>query len=134
ATPQPVMAVVRMVDVPLDAVTGRHPLVVLVDVRDPGNAGTVLRTAEASGAGGVICCDGSVDVFNPKTVRASAGSVFHVPVVVGGEAVEVLDTIGGWGLRRLATAARDGTDYAAADLRSPLALVFGNEAHGLLTG
>ena len=89
-TPQPVMAVVRMVDVSVDDLERRDPVVVLVDVRDPGNAGTVLRSAEAAGAAGVVCCDGSVDVFNPKTVRASAGSVFQVPVVVGGDAVEVL--------------------------------------------
>ena len=81
-------------------------VVVCVDVRDPGNLGTVLRSAEAAGVGGVICCDGSVDVYNPKSVRASAGSLFHVRVVAGGEPVEVLATLGGWGLRRLGDAAR----------------------------
>jgi TrmH family RNA methyltransferase len=131
ATPQPILGVVGDVTVPLDRLRGASFLVVLVDVRDPGNAGTVIRTAEAAGAGGVVCCDGSVDVFNPKTVRASAGSLFHVPVVGGGSAVEVLDTIGGWGLRRLATSSRAGVDYATADLGAPIALVLGNEAHGL---
>ena len=131
ATPQPILAVVPLVDVPLEDLRDSGFVVVLVDVRDPGNAGTVLRTAEAAGAGGVVCCDGSVDVFNPKTVRSSAGSLFRIPVVGGGDAVEVLETIGGWGLRRLGTAARQGTDYSAADLRAPVALVLGNEAHGL---
>ena len=131
STPQPLLAVVPSVTVALEALRAATFLVVLVDVRDPGNAGTVLRTAEAAGAGGVICCDGSVDVFNPKTVRASAGSLFHVPVVGGGDAVEVLEKIGGWGLRRLGTAARGGADYATADLRAPVAVVLGNEAHGL---
>jgi TrmH family RNA methyltransferase len=130
-TPQPVMAVVPFVDVPMERVSGQTLVVVLVDVRDPGNAGTVLRSAEASGAGAVICCEGSVDLFNPKTVRASAGSLFHVPVVVGGDAVEVLEQIGGWGVRRLATAARGGADPADLDLCPPLAFVLGNEAHGL---
>ena len=133
-TPQPVMAVVGMVDVDLDDLAGRDPIVVLADVRDPGNAGTVLRSAEAAGAGGVVCCDGSVDLFNPKTVRASAGSVFHVPVVVGGDALDVLQRLGEQGLRRLGTVPRGGEDCFDADLRRPFALVLGNEASGLPAG
>ena len=130
-TPQPIMAIVPYVDVPLDRLAGASFVVVMVDVRDPGNAGTVLRSAEAAGASGVVCCRGSVDVFNPKTVRASAGSVFHVPVVVGGDALLVLEQVGGWGLRRLGAAARGGDDYADLDLRQPVAFVLGNEASGL---
>ena len=93
ATPQPVIAVVAQPRAALDELSAAGLLVVCVDVRDPGNLGTVLRTAEAAGAGGVVCCDGCVDVFNPKVVRASAGAVFHVPVVVGGQPVEVLERI-----------------------------------------
>lgn len=78
-----------------------------------------------------MCCDGSADVFNPKTVRASAGSLFHVPVVAGGDAVEVLRQMGDWGLRRRATVAHGGVPYDAVDLTVPTALVLGNEAHGL---
>jgi TrmH family RNA methyltransferase len=78
-----------------------------------------------------VFCVGSVDVFNPKTVRASAGSLFHVPVVAGGAAVAVLDEIAGWGVRRLGTRASGGLDYTEADLTVPVAFVFGNEAHGL---
>ncbi|HEV7887359.1 MAG TPA: RNA methyltransferase [Acidimicrobiales bacterium] len=130
-TPQPVLAVVPYVDVPLDALESGTFLVVCVDVRDPGNAGTVLRSAEAAGADGVVCCDGSVDVYNPKTVRASAGSLFHVPVVVGGEPVEVLERIGSWGMTRLGADAHGGTDYTALDLTAPTAFVLGNEANGL---
>lgn len=130
-TPQPVMAVVGMVDVDLDALREVTFLVVCVDVRDPGNAGTVLRSAEAAGAGGVVCCTGSVDLYNPKTVRASAGSLFHVPVVAGGDPMHVLDTIAAWGLRRLGTHASGGTAYDVADLTKPVALVLGNEATGL---
>lgn len=72
-------------------------------------------------------------MFNPKTVRASAGTVFHVPVVAGGDPVAVLEQIGGWGMRRLATAARTGADYTSVDLTGRLAFVLGNEAHGLPT-
>jgi RNA methyltransferase, TrmH family len=132
-TPQPVLAVVSDVDVPLAWFAAHHAdlVVVCVDVRDPGNAGTVLRSAEAAGASGVVYCDGSVDLFNPKTVRASAGAVFHVPVVVGGDAAEVLDQLGQWGLCRLGAFAAGGQDYTAADLTAPVALVLGNEAQGL---
>jgi TrmH family RNA methyltransferase len=132
-TPQPVLAVVPDVDVPLAWLEehGADLVVVCVDVRDPGNAGTVLRSAEAAGASAVVFCDDSVDLFNPKTVRASAGAVFHVPVVVGGEAARVLDQLGEWGLRRLGAATVGGQDYTSADLVSPVGLVLGNEGHGL---
>jgi len=137
-TPQPVLAVVRFVDVPLDTLRHRGDrgeaapfIVVCVDVRDPGNLGTILRSAEAAGASGLVCCDGSVDVYNPKTVRASAGSLFHVPVVAGGSAVEILDDMAGWGVRRIATVAHGGTPLDDVDLRAPVALLLGNEAHGL---
>jgi len=130
-TPQPVLAVARAVDVDLSELAGMSLVVVCVDIRDPGNLGTVLRSAEASGAGGIICCDGSVDVYNPKCVRASAGSLFHTRIVARGEPVKVLGTLGGWGLRRLGTRAGDGDPYDRADLAGPTALVLGNEAHGL---
>jgi TrmH family RNA methyltransferase len=133
-TPQPVMAIAPWIDVPLDDVRGADFVVVCVDVRDPGNAGTVLRSAEAAGASAVVFCDGSVDVFNPKTVRASAGSLFHVAVVNGGPVSDVLATIRGWGARALGTVARGGTAYDEVDLTAPVALVLGNEAHGLPDG
>ena len=133
-TPQPVAAVVAAVDVPIDALEGADFVLVCVDVRDPGNLGTVLRTGEAAGTGGVICCEGSVDVYSPKTVRASAGSLFHVPVVAGGEPLEVLDRLGRWGLCRVGTSARNGTPYDEAVLSRPTAVVLGNEAHGLAAG
>jgi TrmH family RNA methyltransferase len=133
-TPQPVLAVVGYIDVALAAVRDRRtnaPLIVCVDLRDPGNAGTVLRSAEASGAAAVICCDGTVDIYNPKTVRASAGALFHVPVVSGGNPLEVLDEMTSWGVRRLATVARGGAVYDEFDLGRGVAFVIGNEAHGL---
>ena len=130
-TPQPVAAVVPYLDAPIDALAGARMVVVCVDVRDPGNAGTVLRTAEAAGVDGVVCCQGSVDVYNPKTVRASAGSLFHVPVVTAGDPADVLDRLGAWGLRRVGSVARDGSDYDRLDLRLPTAFVLGNEASGL---
>jgi len=133
-TPQPVLAVVGMVTAELADLRGPGPIVVCVDVRDPGNLGTVLRSAEASGAAGVVCCDGTVDVYNPKCVRASAGALFHVPVVAGGEAMTVLDALGDLGRRRLAAVVDAGEAYTEVDLSAPVALVLGNEATGLPAG
>jgi RNA methyltransferase, TrmH family len=131
ATPQPVVGVVGFIDVALDALLPATLVVVCVDIRDPGNLGTVLRSAEGAGAGGVVCCDGSVDLYNPKVVRASAGSIFHVPVVAGGQPVEVLERLGTAKLQRLGTVAHGGDAPEAVDLRAPVALALGNEAHGL---
>ena len=79
----------------------------------------------------MICCDGTVDPTNPKTVRASAGSIFHLPVVSGGDAGTVVDALRRWEFTTVGTAVRDGVDYAAFDWRRRVALVFGNEASGL---
>jgi RNA methyltransferase, TrmH family len=131
-TPQGVLAVVRRPSVTLEeAVAGAELVVVGVDLQDPGNLGTVVRSAEAAGVDAVVCCGDSVDAFAPKSVRASAGSLFHVPVVNEGDPVAVLDQLGAWGVRRLGTVARGGTAYDEADLTVPTALVLGNEAHGL---
>jgi TrmH family RNA methyltransferase len=133
-TPQPIAAIVASTAVDLDALQTAEFVVVCADVRDPGNLGTILRVAEGSGAGGVICCEGSVDAFSPKTVRASAGSLFHVPLVAGGDSLEVLDRIGRWGVHRLGTNAHDGMPYDSVSFTRPTALVLGNEAHGLPEG
>jgi TrmH family RNA methyltransferase len=132
-TPQPVLAVAPYVDIALQAALASSDglILVCVDVRDPGNAGTVLRTAEAAGVSAVVLCGESVDVYNPKTVRASAGSLFHVDVVVEGDPHHVLKEMGELGLRRLATAAHGGRPYDQLDLTAPTAVVLGNEAHGL---
>lgn len=136
-TPQPVLAVVGRVDVELEPLLEPAPadypppVVVCVDVRDPGNLGSIVRSADASGAAAVVCCDGSADLYNPKTVRASAGSLFHVPLVAERTAAEVLTALGRARYLRVGTAARDGADYAAAELGGRVALVLGNEGHGL---
>ena len=130
-TPQGVIAVIRRPATTLEAARHADLVVVCVDLQDPGNAGTVIRSAEAAGVGAVVCCGESVDVFAPKCVRASAGSLFHVPVVNEGDPVAVLDQLGSWGKQRLGTVARDGVPYDEVDLTQPVALVLGNEAHGL---
>ena len=131
ATPQPVLSILPMPDTGLSNLRAATMLVVCVELRDPGNAGTLLRSARAAGADGVVLCGTSVDLFNPKTVRASSGAFFRLPVAQAGTAPEVLAEVARWGLRRLAAVARSGTDPAEVDLRTPFALVVGNEAHGL---
>lgn len=133
-TPQPLCAVFPMLDVALEVAAGGDLAVVMVDVRDPGNAGTVLRTADAAGAAAVVCCGGTVDPYNPKTVRSSAGSLFHVPLIVAGAPAPALEALDGFGYRRLGTAVRGGEDYALVDWRRPSAVVLGNEAVGLPPG
>ena len=132
-SPQPLMAVCALPLASLDRLSGERPQLVVVcaNVRDPGNAGTLVRSAWAAGASGVVCCDGTVDMWNPKAVRSSAGAVFHLPVVVGAAVEPVLDELGKWGLERWGAVAAGGTSYDELNLTHPCALVVGNESAGL---
>jgi len=131
-TPQGVLAVaVTSTVTPLAALAGFLTLV-LDNVADPGNAGTVLRTADAAGATGVVVLSGSVDVFGPKALRAAAGSTYHLPVAVDVAADELLEAAGARGVLLLGLDAAGDLDVLADELPAgALALVLGNEAHGL---
>jgi len=131
-TPQGVVAVARFVDVPVEELDpGAGAIAVLVEVRDPGNAGTILRSADASGAGGVVFTRSSVDVYNPKAVRATAGSLFHVRVARGEEVEDTVAALRKRGLAILAAEADGNEPFYEADLAGPIAVLFGNEARGL---
>ncbi len=136
-TPQGVVAVCRALHRDLDDVLASRPqlVAVLANVRDPGNAGTVIRTADAAGAEAVVLTDASVDVYNGKCVRASAGSLFHLPIVIGVPVNRVVDAARAASLRVLAadgSGARDLDELSDfGDLARPSAWVFGNEAWGL---
>jgi len=139
-TPQGLLAVCRFVDVPLEHLTAAAPrlVVLLANVRDPGNAGTVLRTADAAGADGVVFSDASVDPYNSKCVRASAGSLFHLPVVAGSPLRQAAAALRRAGLRILAADGSAGRELGDLDdlepgrgLAGPTAWLFGNEAWGL---
>ena len=103
-TPQGLLAVCPFLDVPLDELISARPrlVVVLANVRDPGNAGTVLRTADAAGADGIIFAAASVDPYNSKCVRSSAGSLFHLPLVTGVAVSEAVPALRGAGVAVLA--------------------------------
>ena len=130
-TPQGVVAVARFVDVAVAELPGTGLIPVLSSVRDPGNAGTILRSADAAGASGVVITRDSVDVYNPKAVRASAGSMFHVPVVRDVHPAEAVAALRDRGARVLAAAADGEVSMYDADLAGPTALLLGNEAWGL---
>jgi TrmH family RNA methyltransferase len=136
-TPQGMVGVCATVVAALDDLLERPQrlVTVLAHARDPGNVGTVIRCSDAAGAGGVVLTEASVDPQNPKAVRASAGSLFHLPVVVGPSAADLVTALHRSGLQVLAA---DGTGERDLDdleddgtLRRPTAWVFGNEAWGL---
>jgi len=136
-TPQGVVAVVDSVDVRFDITPEVAPqlVVICVQIRDPGNAGTIVRCADAFGADAVIMTTGSVELYNPKTVRASVGSIFHLPLTVGADLDQVLYDLRGAGVQILAAdgSGADEVDQLAADgsLSRPTAWLLGNEAWGL---
>ncbi|MEO8750994.1 MAG: RNA methyltransferase [Allobranchiibius sp.] len=136
--PQGILAVARTLDVPLapalDSVVAAADagfVVILSQVRDPGNAGTVLRGADAAGARAVILTDSSVDVYNPKVVRSTAGSLWHLPVVVGVDLASVIDACRKRGITVIAADGSGSVLLPDAKLGSAHAWVMGNEAWGL---
>jgi len=134
-TPQPIAALIQLPDWTwahlFDAQSPRPALViVLAGLQDPGNLGTILRSAEAFGATGVISLPGTVSAWNPKAVRASAGSVFRMPLVAAGEE-ECFAHLRQAGMKIYATVVRAAEPAEMSDMAGPTALVIGNEGSGL---
>jgi TrmH family RNA methyltransferase len=147
-TPQGIVAVCQFLDVDLDTVLHPPrdeerspepavvpPVVICADVRDPGNAGTVIRTADASGARGVVLAGHSVDPYNDKTVRATVGSLWHLPLALADDPADVVRRARDAGFLVLAADGAGETDLFEAEdsglLDQPVAWLFGNEAWGL---
>src|ERR1700733_13343900 len=141
-SPQGVAALVRLQEFSLADVMESErlqvgPIVILAGLQDPGNLGTILRSSEAFGSAGVILGEGTVSPFNSKVVRASAGSVFRLPIVHGhgkpgaAKLEEVSEKLRSQGVRLIATSSHKGTPLDQADLASPAAIFFGNEGSGL---
>jgi len=133
-TPQGIIAVARQVPTSVRDIFADDPKLIVIceEVRDPGNLGTIIRAADAVGADAVILTGRTVDPFNPKVVRATTGSLFHLPVAVGIELADAAGRARSAGLRIVA-ADVGGEDFVAhrATLAEPTAWVFGNEARGL---
>jgi RNA methyltransferase, TrmH family len=136
-TPQGLVAVCDLLDVPVATALGRRPslVAVCVGVTDPGNAGTVIRVADAAGAAAVLLAGDTVDPHNGKAVRASTGSVFHLPLARDRDAAAVLDACRAAGLALLVADSKGELDLhgpgSDAVLAGPVAWVFGGEAHGV---
>jgi TrmH family RNA methyltransferase len=134
-TPQGVLGVAPLLDVDLTAIGSARLVAALEQVNDPGNAGTVIRTADAAGADAVVLTAGSVDPHNSKCVRATAGSLWHLPVVSGPSLSDAVRRLRELGLQVLATSGAGTADLEAlADdgtLARPTAWLFGSEAAGL---
>jgi len=133
-TPQPVAALVDPPDWSWAHVMGDRPkaalVVILAGIQDPGNLGTILRSAEAFGASGVVSMSGTVSAWNPKAVRASAGSVFRMPLLVASER-QSLEQLREAGVRVLATTVRGAQPAALVDMSESVALIIGNEGNGV---
>ncbi len=132
-TPQPMAAVASIPQQPDPSVLSGM-VIVLVGVADPGNAGTIVRLAEAAGASAVVSCADAVDPWNPKCVRASAGSLFRVPVLDAGTVDTCVSLLREAGMTLVACDAGAATFHDDADLTGDVAILLGNEAHGLLGG
>ena len=133
-TPQGIIAVCRQLSFGWDDLADAQLVVICAQVRDPGNAGTVIRCADAFGADAVILTTGSVDIYNPKTVRSTVGSLFHMPILTGIELQQAVDHVRGQGMQVLA-ADGDGSPLdlkqVRGELARPTAWIMGNEAWGL---
>ncbi|MBI5634455.1 MAG: RNA methyltransferase [Nitrospirae bacterium] len=131
-TPQGIVALAGYKPGKLDALSLKdHPLLVVLDaIQDPGNLGTIIRTADAAGADAVILLPGTCDAFMPKVIRATAGSLFNLPLVYA-EPAPLVDWLHNKKIQLAVTAADTGKTIFESDLRGPVAIAFGNEAHGL---
>jgi TrmH family RNA methyltransferase len=132
-TPVGLVAVCAVPEVALADVIADHPrlVAVAVEISEPGNAGTLIRIADAMGADAVVLAGHSVDPYNGKCLRASAGSIFSIPVVSDADAAAVVGSLGDAGVQVLATTVDGEVSLDEADLSGPTAWLFGPEAHGL---
>ncbi|MEN6567770.1 MAG: RNA methyltransferase [Veillonellales bacterium] len=110
----------------------QNPLILVLDgLQDPGNVGTIIRTADAAGCSGVLMTKGSADLFSGKTVRAGMGSIFHLPIIEGLGCGELVALLSEYHIPLMATALTDSEIYFSSDLTMPVAVVFGNEGNGV---
>jgi TrmH family RNA methyltransferase len=132
-TPQGILAVVRGLECSLtDLLKGKETRIVFcVGVQDPGNLGTIIRSADALGASGVILSKGTVDLYNPKVIRATQGSIFHLPIALAEDDLETIGKLKRENVKIIGTAASGPTNVFAADLSGPVAILVGNEGTGL---
>lgn len=133
--PQGIMVILKkrqLLTKNLVSTNGKMPLLVVLDgIQDPGNVGTIIRTADAAGCTGVIALKGSADVYAGKTVRATMGSLFHLPITEGVSTIELITVLKEAGISMLATSLQKSDVYYQSRLNRPVAIVMGNEGQGV---
>ena len=131
-TPQGVMALVRMPSYSLESLMEKRCcLLVLEDIQDPGNLGTMIRTAEAAGMSGVLMSKGTVDLFNPKVVRSTMGSIYRMPYLYAEHLDEVLHSLQASGIRFMASHLKAEKNYREVEQKENIGILIGNESNGL---
>jgi TrmH family RNA methyltransferase len=132
-TPQGIIAVVKKRDYQLEQFLSkdRPTFVVIDELQDPGNLGAIIRSADAAGIDGIIIGEKSVELYNPKVIRSAMGSIFHLPIVVDVDLMQVMRELSRRGIRILGTSPQAELDYYSLDLTDNIAIVIGNEAKGL---
>ena len=130
--PQGIMGIAKMCSVSEEDIDGKNPFIIFCDaVADPGNMGTIIRTADAAGASAVVLGEGCVDLYNPKTVRSTMSSLFNVKIVETDNSIKTLENFKNKGIRIFGTTPSGAKDIYAADFKGPVAVVIGNEANGI---
>lgn len=132
-TPQGVLAVLKKQCYSLEQLADATFLVVLEDIQDPGNLGTLIRTADAAGASGVLLSRGCADLYNPKVLRSTMGSLFHIPIVTGLDLLQAVPLLQKAGVQFLAAHLDGQVPYFHVDMQGKTAILIGNEANGLST-
>lgn len=135
-TPQGVLLVAEKKNYKLeDCIKDKKRFILIIDrIQDPGNLGTILRTAAAFDISGVLLTEGTVDLYNPKVVRASAGFLFNIPVVENANIYDAINTLSKFNFSIIATGSKEGKEISDIKLKFPLALIIGNEGKGLDEG
>ncbi len=135
-TPQGILCVVEQPQYGIDDMIGdkKVKLLILEDIQDPGNLGTMIRTAEAAGMNGVIMSRGTVDIFSPKVIRSTMGAVLRVPFTYADDLNPVLDELRQKEIRNYAAYLRNGDNFKEVDYSDRAAIVIGNEGNGLSDG
>lgn len=133
-TPQGIMAVVRMTDTDLEGILSdkRNPLLLIIEnLQDPGNLGTIVRMAEGAGVTGIIMSSNTVDIYNPKTIRSTMGSLYRVPVIYVDDICEAADVCKSKDVTVYAAHLKGIDNYNKKDYTKPTAFMIGNEGNGL---
>ena len=132
-TPQGVIAIADMFEYKIDDLLCIDKcILLLVDrIQDPGNLGTIIRAADAFKSTGIILSKGTVDLYNPKTIRASMGSIFHIPIITSANIISVINTIKKYNITILASSPKSDLAIDKVSLTSSIGLIIGNEAEGI---